>query len=78
MRSTNCVVCQEEKAIVGFERDDPVLECGHTLTIEAQLSRDALDELEKFCKRRILATMDELGVDFDTADRIVSASLFGY
>jgi len=77
MRSTDCVICQEKKAIIGFDRDDPVLECGHTLTIDAQISRDALNELENFCKRRILEIMNELGVDFDTADKIVSVSLFG-
>lgn len=40
MRTTTCPKCNKEKKVIRYERDDPVLSCGHILTIDDQLVRD--------------------------------------
>jgi hypothetical protein len=40
MEMTKCPICNTEQEIIAFDRDDPVLLCGHTLTIELQEKRD--------------------------------------
>jgi hypothetical protein len=40
MRTTKCPFCDTEQSIIDYDRDDPVLSCGHTLTMSAQDERD--------------------------------------
>lgn len=77
MRTTHCAACGEEKKIVGFKRDDPILECGHILTIDVQIMLETLDKLEKFCTNMVQEKMDTMGIDQETATKIVSTEIFG-
>jgi hypothetical protein len=45
MRRTFCPCCNKAQVIVDFNRDDPILACGHILTIEQQLKRDEISEI---------------------------------
>lgn len=79
MRTTWCPECQQEKDIVGYEQDDPIMLCGHKLDIESQLTRDELrDYLDRGVKGLILLTMQEQKVSYKEALKRVTKSLDHY
>jgi hypothetical protein len=45
MRRTQCPYCNKPQIVTGYNRDDPILACGHILTIEQQLKRDEISEI---------------------------------
>lgn len=60
-----CRICSKISAQVGFERDNPILACGHAqhLPTPEELAREATEEAE----RQIALLMRQRGVDRDTA-----------
>jgi hypothetical protein len=79
MRQTKCPTCDCNVDIIGFDRDDPVMACGHKLTIDAQLERDEIKEGIKF----IITTeannrAKALHIPYLEAEQMVLREVFGY
>jgi hypothetical protein len=78
MKTTRCVICKCEKKVVGFKKDDPILECGHILTVQ-----DQDREIDEIFSTLIEACDDlaqkyvDVGFDRDTADKFVTVDVFG-
>jgi len=74
---TQCAICQQEKEITGFHRDDPIMECGHILTIDVQIMLETVNKLEEFCHNRVTEVMNELHIDHNTAEKMIVKEIFG-
>ena len=74
MRTTLCPHCEKEIEVVGYKRDDPVLACGHVLSIQAQLERDAIaNGIMNSFRYLILEEMKASNISYkDAESRIVS------
>lgn len=64
MNQILCHECKEVKKVVGFKRDDPLLECGHAKQVE-----DFGDALFSLCITKI---MEGKNVSYDEAVEILS------
>jgi len=68
MRQTKCPRCGGRKQVVAYRRDDPLLECGHVLTIDEQLERDEMKLMARdFLHHAALLTMKLRGVGYAKA-----------
>ena len=45
METTRCPICNTIQEVISFHKDDPVLLCGHTLTVELQDKRDEIVDI---------------------------------
>ncbi len=72
MKLVFCPFCNDLKAIVRFKRDDPVLDCGHVLTIETKASPMA-ESLAITLNSLITAKVNEKGgkISRDYAAKLV-------
>jgi len=78
MRQTKCHHCNCNVNIIGFDRDDPILACGHKLTINEQLERD---EIKEGIKIIITAEAHDraklFNISYLEAEQIVLHEIFG-
>jgi hypothetical protein len=76
MKTTRCVICKCEKKVVGFKQDDPILECGHVLTVQDQEIDEIFSAIFTACDDLAQRYID-VGFDRDVADKFVTADVFG-
>ena len=84
MKITRCVICRCEKKVVGFNNDDPILECGHILTVQDQDREDrevdmifatVIEACEAF--DGLMQEYIDVGFDRETADKFVTVDIMG-
>jgi len=79
MRITRCAICKNEKKVIGFQKDDPILECGHLLTVQDQRLNE-LDEISQVIfeiGEDLIKEYMNAGFDRNTADRFALADMYG-
>ena len=71
MRNTWCPFCKKHRGVVSYQKDDPVLTCGHVITYESTKSRNELAEGVYSALRDIVyEIMQEDKVSFEQAERM--------
>lgn len=64
-----CGLCQNNKKVVGYVRDDPMLECGHVHTIENSPDAELIDRLYVNVRDRMLEIMRRENITWKEAMR---------
>jgi hypothetical protein len=76
MKMTRCVICRCEKKITRFQQDNPILECGHILTVRDQ----ELDEISQVIAKigeDLINEYKNNGFDEKTADKFALVDMYG-
>jgi hypothetical protein len=76
MKITRCVICKSEKKVIGFQKDDPILECGHLLTVRDQ-ELDEISQVISEIGEDLIKEYMNAGFDRKTADRFALADMYG-
>lgn len=71
MRTTTCPKCDKNAEVVHYVRDDPVLSCGHTLTLVDQLERDKTkDGVYEVIRDEVYGIMRNQGIPYRQAVKV--------
>lgn len=71
MRTTTCPKCDKNVGVVHYVRDDPVLSCGHVLTLVDQLERDKTkDGVYEVIRDEVYDIMRNQGIPYRQAVKV--------
>ena len=76
METIRCVICKCEKKVVGFKQDDPILECGHILTVRDQELDSIRNIVADICRGSEKEYLDA-GFGKMSAGKFAAADVFG-